>query len=174
MPVLGTEPAATEMIVIPQGKIPAASFESQTYVDETTGFALDYPANWTATQSTIGDRGSQTVLLSKPELADAAELPAGETRVTVTVNQWDPKNDLAAFVDTRKTAWDASGFTIVEEEEPVLDLGLAANQFVIQTADGKQVLFLFAAVGDQYVSISGEGDMALVKEIAARLRPISK
>ena len=175
MPVLSTdEPVATEMVVVPVGKIPAASFESQTYVDETTGFALDYPANWTATQSTVGDRGSQTVLLSKPELGDAAELPAGETRVTVTVNQWDPKNDLAAFVDTRKTAWDASGFTIVEEEEPVLDLGLAANQFVIQTSDGKQVLFLFAAVGDQYVSISGEGDMALVKEIAARLRPISK
>lgn len=174
MPVPSMEPAATEMIAAPQGKIPAASFESQTYVDETTGFALDYPANWAATQSTVGDRGSQTVLLSNPELADAAELPAGETRVTVTVNQWDPKNDLAAYVDTRKTAWDASGFTIVEEEEPVLDLGLAANQFVIQTADGKQVLFLFAAVGDQYVSISGEGDMALVKEIAARLRPISK
>jgi hypothetical protein len=28
-------------------------------------------------------------------------------------------------------------------------------------------------VGDQYVSISGEGDMALVKEITSRLRPVS-
>jgi hypothetical protein len=161
------------MIAIPQGKIPAASFESQPYVDETTGFALDYPADWTATQSMVGDRGSQTVL-SKPELADAADLPAGETRVTVAVNQWEPKNDLAAYVDTRKTAWESSGFTVVEEEEPVLDLGLAAKQFVIQTPDGKQALFLFAAVGDQYVTVSGEGDMNLVKEIASRLRPISR
>ena len=173
MPVPGTDPPATEMIAIPQGKIPAASFESQTYVDETTGFALDYPADWTATQSMVGDRGSQTVL-SKPELADAADLPAGETRVTVAVNQWEPKNDLAAYVDTRKTAWESSGFTVVEEEEPVLDLGLAAKQFVIQTPDGKQALFLFAAVGDQYVTVSGEGDMNLVKEIASRLRPISR
>lgn len=173
MPVPGTEPPATEMIAIPQGKIPAASFESQTYVDETTGFALDYPADWTATQSMVGDRGSQMVL-SKPELADVADLPAGETRVTVAVNQWEPKNDLAAYVDTRKTAWESSGFTVVEEEEPVLDLGLAAKQFVVQTPDGKQALFLFATVGDQYVTVSGEGDMNLVKEIASRLRPISR
>ncbi|MFT3895804.1 MAG: hypothetical protein QM730_29650 [Anaerolineales bacterium] len=102
-------------------------------MDEATGFALDYPADWTATQSVVGDRGSQTVL-SKPELADAAELPAGETRVTVTVNQWDPKNDLAAYVDTRKTAWESSGFMVLEEEEPVLDLGLAAQRFVISDA----------------------------------------
>jgi hypothetical protein len=162
------------MIVVPQGKIPAASFESQTYVDEATGFALDYPANWTVTQSTVGDRGSQTMLLSKPEIAELADVPEGETRVTVAVNQWDPKNDLAAYVDTRKTAWESSGFTILEEDEPVLDLGLAAKQFVIQTSDGKQALFLFAAVGEQYVTVSGEGDMNLVKEIASRLRPISK
>jgi len=176
MPIIpvGSEPAATEMIVVPEGKIPAASFESQTYVDETVGFALDYPANWTATESMVGDRGSQTLLLSTPEIAELAELPAGATRVSVTVYQWEPKNDLAAFVEVRKTAWDASGFTILEEEEPVLDLGLAAKQFVVQTPDGKQVLFLFAAVGDQYLSIGGEGDLDLVKEIAGRLRPISK
>lgn len=173
MPV-GSEPAATEMIVVPEGKIPAASFESQTYVDETVGFALDYPADWTVTETKVGDRGSQTVLLSTPEIADMAELPEGETRVSITVYQWDPKNDLAAFVDSRKNAWDASGFTVVEEEDIQLDLGLAAKQFVIQTPDGKQALFLFAALSDQYVSISGEGDMELVKEIASRLRPISK
>jgi hypothetical protein len=174
MPVPGTEPAATEMVVVPQGKIPAASFDAQTYLDEATGFALDYPVGWTVTQSTVGDRGSQTVLLSKPEIADLADIPAGETRVTVAVNQWDPKNDLTAYVDTREAAWDASGFTIVEEEELVLDLGLAAKQFLIQTPDGKQTLFLFAAVDDQYLSLSGEGDLQLVKEIALRLRPISK
>jgi hypothetical protein len=125
------------------------------------------------TESVLGDRGSQTMFLSAPGIADLAELPAGETRLTVMVNQWDPKNDLAAFVDMRKTAWDASGFTIVEEEDMVLDLGLAAKQFVVQTPEGKQALFLFAALGEQYLSISGEGDLALVKEIALRLRPIS-
>ena len=162
------------MIVVPEGKIPAASFEAQTYIDETVGFALDYPADWTVTESVVGDRGSQAVLLSAPGIADLADLPEGETRVSITVYQWDPKNDLDAFVDVRKTAWESSGFTILEEEDLVLDLGLSARQFVIQTPEGKETLFLIAAVGDQYLSISGEGDMDLVKEIAARLRPVSK
>ena len=174
MPVPASEPAATEMIVVPEGKIPAASFESQTYIDETVGFALDYPADWTVTESVVGDRGSQAVLLSAPGIADLADLPEGETRVSITVYQWDPKNDLDAFLDVRKTAWESSGFTILEEEDLVLDLGLSARQFVIQTPEGKETLFLIAAVGDQYLSISGEGDMDLVKEIAARLRPVSK
>jgi len=174
MPVPSTgEPIATEMVVVPEGKIPAASFESQIYVDEATGFALDYPALWTVTQSVLGDRGLQTVFLSTPGIADLPELPKGETRVSVTVYQWEPKNNLAAFVDVRKTAWDASGFIILEEEDIQLDLGLDAKQFIVQTPDGAQSLFLFAAVGNQYVSISGEGDMILVAEIASRLRPIT-
>ena len=168
------EPVETEMVVIPHGKIPAAPFESQTYINETVGFALDYPATWTAAESMVGDRGSQTVLLSKPEFVDLPEIPGGETRVSVTVYQWDPKNDLTAFVDVRKTAWDSSGFSILEEDGRMLDLGLEARQFVVQAPDGKQSLFLFAAVGDQYVSISGEGDLDLVREITARLRPVSK
>ena len=174
VPQDGNEPVPTEMVVVPEGKIPAAPFESQTYINETVGFALDYPASWTVAEAMVGDRGSQTLLLSSPEIADLAVLPEGATRVSVTVNQWDPKNDLAAFVETRKTAWDASGFTILEEEDLVLDLGLSARQFVVQTPDGLNALFLFAAIGDQYLSISGEGDMALVKEITLRLRPISK
>jgi hypothetical protein len=174
VPPMGSEPApaVTEMVVVPEGKIPAPSFESQTYINETVGFALDYPAGWTVTESVVGERGSQTLILSKPEIADLPLLPEGATRVSVTVYQWDPKNDLAAFVEVRKTAWDSSGFTIIEEKDIVLDLGLPAEQFVIQTPEST-ALFLFAAVGDQYISISGEGDMELVKEISMRLRPVS-
>ena len=95
--------AVTEMIV--QGKLPAPSFESQVYLNEAVGFALDYPAQWTAVETMLGERGSQIVLLSSPEIADLTVVPEGETRVAITVQQWDPKNDLAAFVEVRKTAW---------------------------------------------------------------------
>jgi len=162
--------AVTEMIVT--GKIPAASFESQTYINESVGFALDYPSQWVIKESIVGDRGSQYLLLSKAEIADLPEVPAGETRVAVNVYQWDPKNDLAAFVDSRKSGWEASGFTIVAEEPLTLDLGLAAVKFTVQTPDGLTVPFLFAAINDQYVSISGEGDLTLVAEIMQRLRPV--
>lgn len=171
MPVPGSD--VPEMIVEPQGKLPAPSFESQVYLDEVHGFALDYPAGWVVQQTMLGERGSQSVLLSAPEIADLAEVPAGETRLAITLYRWDPQNDLAAFVDSRKAAWDASGFVILEEESLTLELGLSAVGFLVQTpGDALTVPFLFAAVGDQYLSLSGEGDLALIREIILRLRPI--
>ena len=170
MPVPGV--SVTEAIVEPQGKLPAPSFESLTYINEAVGFAIDYPASWTVNETVLGERASQILLLSTPEIADLQTLPEGATRVAVVINQWDPKNDLAAFVDVRKTAWESSGFTILDEEPLTLDLGLAAVRFTVQTADGVTVLFQFAAVGDQYLSISGEGDLELVQEIMQYLRPV--
>jgi hypothetical protein len=175
IPVLpsATEPAPTPAAAASNPKLPAASFEAQPYINETAGFALDYPTGWTVNEAVIGDRGSQVQFLSAPELVDAATLPAGGTRVSATVYQWDPKNDLAAYVANRKAAWEASGFTILEEEQRVLELGLPAVQFTLQTPEA-QVIFLFAALGDQYLELSGEGDLELVKEIVGRVRPISR
>lgn len=170
MPVPGV--SVTEAIVEPQGKLPAPSFESLTYINEAVGFAIDYPAQWIVNETVLGERASQILLLSTPEIADLQTLPEGATRVSVVINQWDPKNDLAAFVDVRKTAWESSGFTILDEEPLTLDLGLAAVRFTVQTADGVTVLFQFAAIGDQYISISGEGDLELVQEIMQYLRPV--
>lgn len=156
---------------VPQGKLPAPSFPAKLYVSKS-GFALDYPDGWTVSETVLGDRGTQIQFLSKPELADAAVIPEGETRVNATIYQWDPKNDLAAYVQHRKEAWEASGFSIVEEQPLTLELGLPAVLFTIQTADTQSV-FLLAALNDTYVEISGEGNLELVKEIAQRLRPIS-
>src|SRR5687767_10572506 len=110
--------AAGDTLVPPEApvnpKLPAASFESQTYINEEIGFALDYPVGWTVTETVVGDRGKQIQFLSAPEFADMAILPENAARLTATVYQ-DPKNDLAAYVATRKTAWESSGFNIVEE-----------------------------------------------------------
>jgi len=173
-PVLpATEPALAPTEAVPSAKLPAASFEWRTYINDIAGFALDYPAGWTVNEAVVGDRGSQVQFLSSPDLADVSVLPEGATRVTATVYQWDPKNDLAAFVANQKSAWDASGFTILEEEPLTLDLGLAATQFTVQTPDAS-VVFLITALGDQYLVLSGEGNLELVKEIVQRVRPISK
>jgi hypothetical protein len=112
------------------------SLDSQTDSDAAAGFALEYPVGWTVKETVVGERGSQVVLLSSPEIADIATLPDGATGVTVTVNQWDPKNDLAAFVANQKTAWEASEFTITEEESIKLDLGMDAVRVMAQTPDG--------------------------------------
>lgn len=170
-------PAPTETAAAPTGsmpgpKLPAPSFESQPYINETAGFALDIPLGWTVMETALGPRGTQVQFLSAPELADMPALPEGAARVNATIYQWDPKNDLAAFVAHQKTAWEASGFPILEEEQMVLELGLPAVQFLVQTPEAN-VVFLIAALGDQYLVLSGEGNLELVKEIVQRLRPIS-
>lgn len=154
-------------------KLPVAPFDAQIYVNEAAGFALDYPAGWTVQEMVVGPRGTQVQFLSAPELVDMSTLPEGETRVSATLYQWDPKNDLAAYVANMKTAWEASGFIILEEEELVLELGLPAVQFTVQTPE-TQSIFLITALEDQYLVLSGEGDLELVKEIVQRVRPFSR
>jgi hypothetical protein len=181
VPATQTDVPATETMVpatptaepVSEGKLPAPSFDSQPYINELAGFALDIPSGWTINEVVVGSRGTQIQFLSKPELADAAVIPEGETRVNATIYQWDPKNDLAAYVEHRKTAWEASGFTIVEEQQLTLELGLPAVLFTVQTPNTPS-LFLFAALQDTYLEISGEGNLERVREIAQRLRPISQ
>lgn len=158
---------------VPEPKLPAAPFESQLYINEEAGFALDYPAGWTVNEMVVGPRGTQVQFLSAPELADAATVPEGATRVNATIYQWDPKNDLAAYIENWKTAWSASGFTILDEQQLTLELGLPAVQFTVQTPEA-QAVFLVTALTDQYLVLSGEGDLGLVKQIVQRVRPISQ
>ena len=168
-----TEPALAPTEAIPSAKLPAPPSNSRTYINDTVGFAIDYPAGWTVNEAVLGDRGSQVQFLSSSDLADVSVLPEGATRVTATIYQWDPKNDLAAFVAHQKSAWEASGFTILEEEPRTLELGLAATQFTVQNPDSSFVS-LIAALGDRYLVLSGEGNLELAKEIVGRVRPISK
>lgn len=164
-------PTPTEAPVS-KGKLPAPPFEAQTYVNDEAGFALDIPATWTINQGVVGDRGTQIQFLSSPDLANLESMPEGATRLNATIYQWDPKNDLAAYVAHWKTAWDASGFTILDEEELILEQGLHAVQFTVQTPES-QVVFLVTALKDQYLVLSGEGSLDLVRQIVGRLRPIS-
>lgn len=157
----------------PLGKLPAAPFNSEPYVNEAAGFALDVPSGWTTTEMIVGDRGTQIQFLSSPKLAEAATIPSDHTRVTAVIYQWDPKNDLAAYVEQRKTAWRASGFSIVEEQERTLELGLQAVQLRVQTPEA-EVEYLIAALNDRYLVLSGEGNLELAKQIMERVRPISQ
>jgi hypothetical protein len=148
------------------------SFAAATYKDETNGFELDYPADWSVSPNTqIGSRGSQAGLYSPG--ASAENLPQGATRIGITIYQWDPKNDLTAYAMHRKTAWDAGGAKVLSETQGNLGGGLGEVHYTIQAPDGAQAFFLFTALGDQYLEISGEGNLALIEEIARTLRPLN-
>ena len=164
-------PTPTET-AIPEPKLPAAPFDSQVYINEDAGFALDIPAGWTIQETVVGPRGTQILFVSKPELAEAGTMPPGETRVSATIYKWDPKNDLAAYVDHWKSIWDGSGFTILDEQQLTLEQGLPAVQFTVRTVE-TDVVYFITALKDQYLVIAGEGDLNLAGEIVQRLRPVS-
>jgi hypothetical protein len=172
-PTLTAFPPTPTETAVPESKLPAAPFDARTYINEEAGFAFEVPTGWTVNEMVVGPRGTQIQFLSSPDLVDAPLIPADQTRLSAIIYQWDPKNDLAAYVRQRKDAWSASGFTILEEQELTLELGLPAVLFTVQTPD-TQTVFLVTALEDQYLVIAGEGNLDLARQIVQRLRPVSR
>ncbi|MEJ2571618.1 MAG: hypothetical protein P8Y98_13880 [Anaerolineales bacterium] len=155
---------------------PNVSFDAVTYRDDSAGFMLDYPAAWTADAPQAGgDRGYFAQITSWPR--NPGELPEfvpeGGTILSITVLLWDPKNDLDAFITTRKEGWAASGYEIIDEQESNLAGNWRAFRYEIQTPV-ETTLFLFTTIGDRYLVLSGSGDLDLLSEIVGTLRPIDQ
>lgn len=145
------------------------SFTPAVYDASAAGYQLEYPSDWTAVPVTeVGSRASQGQLFSPGSSADT--LAEGGTRMAMTVYEWDPKSNLPAFVEQRTTAWQSSGFTIDKFDGGMLANGNAFSSFVIQTPDNHRAFFLFTTLGEKYLEISGEGNLALVEEIAKTVR----
>jgi hypothetical protein len=162
--------------VEPTATVPAGpTFEATTYRNEASGFEFDYPAGWFVGPVEQQSRGGITAFTSweRPTDVFPDETPPGETRFDVTVQLWDPHNDLEAFVAQRMGAWDASGSAVASEETWTLSDGRTARGFVVTGADGAQAYFFFTTIGDNYLVLSGSGDLALLAEIAHTVRPLS-
>ena len=153
---------------------PPISFDAATYRDEAAGFEFDYPAGWAFDGGEKQSRGYYVQFYSwNWQPGDVVEvIPAGETVLSLIVNLWDPKNDLEAYLDQRKLAWDSSGIEVLSEERVTLNGEWPAAQFIVQGADGLQSFSLFTTLGDQYLTLSGSGDLDLLAEIAHTLRLI--
>src|SRR3990172_5299066 len=115
--------------------VPATAFDTTTYRDETNGFEIDYPAGWAFDGGEGQSRGSYVQFYSWGwQPGDPIDpLPAGESILSVTVQLWDSKNDLEAFVGQRKMAWEASGITILSEERLTLTSDRPAAQITVQS-----------------------------------------
>ena len=175
-PAATAEPtmAAMESPTPSQTALPTASFEAATYRDPSAAFEFDYPASWTVGPVQQQSRGGITPFSSWSRPTDVlpGPTPPGETRMDTTVQLWDPKNDLDAFLAQRHAAWDGSGITVVTDETWVLSDGRPAAAFVVRGSDGAQAYFFFTTLVDKYLVVSGEGDVALLAEIAHTVRPI--
>lgn len=158
-----TAPAPTDTAMptqAPTTEAPQTSFEAATYTDEEHGFSLQYPAEWEA-PALFEQQSRGTIYQSTYQ---------GEPQMDIVVLLWDPKDDLSAFADNRKIAWEASGFSLQTEEVYNAGEGHEAMHFVVQTSTGEQAVFCFASLGEQYLQLSGSGDIARLSEICKTLR----
>ena len=163
-----TEVATEVATVAATSEAPQLSFAPATYRDESAGFELDYPAGWTLDPSSqVGVRGGQALLLSPGTTPET--LAESGTRVSIVTYLWDPKNDLDAYIAQRKVAWEASGFAITRDVTWDLADGRAAQVFIINTPE-QPAFFLLTTAGEDYLQIGGDGDLALIEEIARTLR----
>ena len=154
--------------------IPQPAFEATTYRDDAAGFEFDYPTGWAFDGGEHQSRGYFVQFYSWDwQPGDSIDsIPPGGTVLSVTVQLWDPKNDLEAFINQRKIAWDSSGISILSEESILLAGDRPAAQFTIQGIDGSQSFFLLTTNGEDYLVLSGNGDLDLLTEIAHTIRPI--
>ena len=93
--------------------------------------ALDIPTGWTINETVVAHAGHRSQFLSSHlNLPKRRLSPRASTRVSAVIYQWDPKNDLAAYVQQRKTAWEASSFSrSSKNRNSHLELGLPAVLF---------------------------------------------
>jgi hypothetical protein len=176
VPIISATPTAvplpTPMLVVAETETPSLSLPTAVYRDERAGFEFDYPADWTAQlNSTVGSRGTQSLLLPPGTTQDT--LTAGTLHIAVTIYQWEP-NDLAAYAAHRQGAWLGSGSKITSEAVWELADGRTVMSFVLQGPDNVQAFILLTTVGEEYLQLSGEGDIALVEEVARTLRPLGR
>jgi hypothetical protein len=148
----------------PEPSLPVAY---STYKDEVNGFELDYPADWSVSPNQqLGSRGSQAGLFSPGSTAEA--VAPGGARLMITVYEWDPKDDLAAYVEHRRVAWDASGFTVRNGSMSQRVDGRPASDFFVETTDA---CYSSRATIGQHTRLSGEGDLVILKLSPERWPP---
>jgi len=141
------------------------SFEATTYQDAEGRFSLEYPASWQILGGESGPRGDYVQIASwDPGAAGFESLPPGESLLQMTVYQWDPKGDLAARIEMRRTAFNNSGITIAEESELAFEGGPAAVRMRL-VSSGEESIVYFFVLGDEYLEVSGSGDLELLDQI---------
>lgn len=147
------------------------SVETATRTDEAYGYTFDYPSAWMLDAVVYGSRapGGYQITSWSHEPGMISDVLPGETVVNILVQLWDPKADLAAFIDQRKFAWDASGIEIVFEEDVTLAGDKPAKEFVTQS-QGQGSYTLFTTLGENYLVVSGVGDLEAVRRVAWSIR----
>lgn len=152
---------------VPEMIVPALT----THTDEAYGYTFDYPSSWMLDAVVFGSRapgGYQiTSWQHEPGMISDA-LPDG-TMMNIVLQLWDPKGDLAAFIAQRKFAWENSGIEVIFEKDVALAGEKPAKEFVTRSQDQGSYT-LFTTLGENYLVVSGTGDLEAIRRVAWSLR----
>lgn len=178
-PVVDVEPVAVDMGMPvpsvdgePASNVPEMiAIELTTHTDETYGYTFDYPSAWMLDAVAFGSRapGGYQLTSWQHEPGMISEMLPDGTVVNILVQFWDPKADLSAFIAQRRSAWLNSGIEIVFDESVKLAGEKPAREFVT-TSQGERGYTLFTTLGENYLVVSGTGDLEAVRKVAWSLR----
>jgi hypothetical protein len=144
------------------------SFEAVVYTDPAGRFEISYPAGWMVddSQMVAGSRGGyiQFSSFEHPE-GGINEIPEGESVLQLATYLWDPVGDHEARLQMRLGNFLSSGNTILEEADFVFRNGQVGTRLLVLDTNGEESVVVLAVMGDEYLEISGFGDIALIDEI---------
>ena len=145
--------------------------ELTTHTDPAYGYTFDYPSAWMLDAVVYGSRalGGYQITSWQHEPGMISEVLPDGTVVNIVLQLWDPKADLPAFIEQRKFAWVNSGIEVIFDENVTLAGGKPAREFVTES-QGERSYTLFTTLGENYLVVSGTGDLEAVRSIAWSLR----
>lgn len=158
-----------------QQSLPTPTADTRVwFVHTNAGFELAFPAGWIADEPIDDGNGGSFAMLTSWEREPGSlvlETPPGESSFVITVISGTPAEDLEAYVAQRMATWESFGQTPAAHEEWLLEGDLPAVFFLFEIED-QDFTYLITSLGDQYLVISGSGDLDQMRSIASSLRKI--
>lgn len=178
VPATPVPPTVAVPTATPTVEIPTPTVEpTLTYTDTEAGFALDYPVAWTilpiSPEAKEGSFIYSTTLMSwKPDEGGSGGMPAGQTKVDVTLIKSNVTSLDAAVAERRTMLGPGEVETTIRAEEIVtLPGGLPAQRWELESSFGNSVEYIVPVKGN-IVLLSGLGDASLLDRVAQTLRVI--
>ena len=173
----GSAPVQIGMPVPPADGEPASNvpemiaIELTAHTDEAFGYTFDYPSAWMLDGIVLGSRapGGYQITSWQHEPGMISETLPDGTVINIYVQLWDPKGDLPAFIEQQSRVWDVPEREVIFDEAVTLAGGKPAREFLVKT-EGQGSYTLFTTLGDNYLVVSGTGDLEAVRQVAWSLR----
>ncbi len=161
-----TQPEVDETAKVLPSETPEAAEDNDldaTYHDPELEFSFDYPGEWERGYEERGVRGGFFTFID-PERSPA------EILAQVTLYRWDPIQDLEAYQQQRRTAWESSQADILEKEDWTWGDGVPGKTFQLESLEGEIVDVYLTFIGDYYLEFTTTSEFDTLAAVVSTLR----